>query len=426
MKLRIAALGTAAAVAALALTGCSAGSGGGADTLNVISLIQPGTPTGDVQAKVIQQFEKQTGAKVNLVVNANTLPDAYETSAAGGKEADVAIVNLAEKSTTWVKQGIAIPASKYLSSWGLESKVNPQALDQWKDSTGQVQGFPYNGFVWPVWYNQDLLTKAGVTSIPTTTDELLAAVTKLKAAGVPTMTIGGNDWSGQKLFVQIVESAMTQDEAKKVLANGGFCSSASAMTGIELFTQLRDAGLFLKGSQGYTADQMNAAYYGGKAAIMAAGSWAFGDAPAGIQKATKLGGFPIPSGSGYTKPTAFNGYTGSGFFLSPNGAKGDKLKLSEAFIKLWYTPAIAAEYASASNGPTAVVTDTADATFTNAITKQAVTDVPQSVDFAVMPDTVIPGALASPMIRETSAAFAPGTSAKSICSSLDSVYANSK
>lgn len=405
---------------AVALTGCSS-SGSSSKTLNVISLVQPGTGTGDIQAKVIKAFEKKTGAKVNLVVNANTLPDAFETSAAGGKEADVAIVNLAEKSTNWVKQGIAVPASKYLDSWGLKDKILPEALDSWKDSKGQVQAFPYNGFVWPVWYNMDLLKKAGIDAIPTTTQELISDAGKLKAAGVPAMVIGGNDWSGQKLFLQIAQSYLSEKDAQTIFAKGGWCQSSDAMKGIDLFTKLRDAGVFVKDSQGLTSDQMNAAYYGGNAAIMSAGSWAFGDAPAGIQSATKLGGFPIPNGGTYSKPTAFNGYTGSGFWVSQNGAKSDKIDLVKQFITSWYAPDIATAFASASNGPVAVKIP-AGGTFTNKITEQAVNSVPKSVDFAVMPDTYVPGALASPMIRQTSVAFTPGTSAKAICSSLDGIY----
>lgn len=407
-------------VVAASLTGCSS-SGSSAKTLNVITLNQPGTPTGDVQAQVIKEFEKKSGAKVNLVVNANKLPDAFETSAAGGKEADVAIVNLAEKSTNWVKQGIAVPASKYLDDWGLKDKILPEALDTWKDSKGQVQAFPYNGFVWPVWYNTDLLKKAGIDEIPTTTEELVADAKALKAAGVPGMVIGGNDWSGQKLFLQIAQSYLSESAAKKVFAKGGFCASDDAMKGISLFTRLRDAGLFVKDSQGLTADQMNAAYYGGKAAIMSAGSWAFGDTPKAIQSATKLGGFPVPNGGTYSKPTAFNGYTGSGFWVSQNGSKSDKISLTEQFIKTWYEPKNAAAFASASNGPVAVKIP-ASGSFTNAVTEQAVKSVPSAVDFAVMPDTYVPGQLASSMIRQTSVAFTPGTSAKTICSDLDGIY----
>jgi ABC-type glycerol-3-phosphate transport system substrate-binding protein len=408
-------------VVAGALTGCSSSSGSDSNTLNVISLIQPGTLTGDIQAKVIKAFEKKTGAKVNLVVNANTLPDAFETSAAGGKEADVAIVNLAEKSTNWVKQGIAVPVSDYLDDWGLKSKILPEALDSWTGSDGEVQAFPYNGFVWPVWYNMDLLKKAGIEAIPTTTEELIDDAGKLKDAGVPGMAIGGNDWSGQKLFLQIAQSYLSEDDAQKIFKDGGWCDSADAMKGIDLFNKLRDAGVFVKDSQGLTSDQMNAAYYGGNAAIMSAGSWAFGDAPAEIQSATQLGGFPIPNGGTYTKPTAFNGFTGSGFWVSQNGAESGKIDLVKEFITSWYAPDIAAEFASASNGPVAVDLPSGG-TFDNKLTEQAVKSVPTSVDFAVMPDTFVPGALASPMIRQTSVAFTPGTSVKTICSSLDGIY----
>lgn len=411
-----------AAVVAVTLTGCSSSTTAQAKTLNVISLIQPGTLTGDVQAQVIKDFEKATGAKVNLVVNANTLPDAYETSAAGGKESDVAIVNLAEKSTNWVKQGIAVPASKYLSSWGLASKIKPDALNAWKDSKGQVQGFPYSGFVWPVWYNTALLKQAGIASVPTTTDELIKDAAALKSAGVPGMIIGGNDWSGQKLFLQIMQSYLSTSAAQKVFANGGYCASSDAMKGIDLFVKLRDAGLFVKDSQGYTADQMNAAYYGGKAAMMSAGSWAFGSAPTAIQDVTTLGGFPVPSGGTYNKPTAFDGYTGTGFWVSPNGAKSDKIDLVKQFITAWYAPKVASAFASASDGPVAATTTSSSATISNKITAQAVNDVPKLVDFAVMPDTYVPGTLSSPMIRETSLAFTPGTSADSICKAMDSVY----
>lgn len=409
-------------VAAIALTGCSAGSSEDSNTLTVLTNVQSGTLTGDVQAKVIAAFEKETGAKVKLEQGGETLPDVYETSVAGGKEADVVIINLAEKTNNWVKQGVAVPASDFLDDWGLTDKIKPEALDAWKDADGVVQGFPYNGFVWPVWYNMELLGQAGIDTVPTTTDELLADIKKLDAAGIPPFIVGGNDWSGQKLFLQIAQSYMAPDEATDVYTNGGYCDSADAMKGIDLFTELRDAGLFIKDTQGYTADQMNAAFYEGKAAIMSAGSWAFGDAPAELQDNVQLGGFPVPSGGSYDKPTAFEGYTGGGFWISQNGAKAEKIDLVKAFITSWYAPENAAAYSQASNGPTAVITEGESDPIQNKITSAAVNELPDLVDFAVMPDTVVPGSLADPMIRQTSVAFAPGTDAQAICSSLDALY----
>ncbi len=413
----------AIAFTAVTITGCTAGSSGDPDTVTILSNVQSGTPTGDVQEDVIAAFEEETGATVNLVQVGETIPDVFETSVAGGKQADIVMVNLAEKTTTWVEQGIAIPASEYLDDWGLTDRINPEALAAWTNADGDVQGFPYNGFVWPVWFNMDLLEQAGIDAVPTTTDDLLEDVALLRDAGIPPMIVGGNDWSGQKLFLQIAQSYMDPEEATSVYSEGGYCDSADAMKGIELFTELRDAGLFVDDTQGYTADQMNASFYEGDAAIMAAGSWAFGDTPEELRPNIVLGGFPIPSDGTYDKPTAYEGYTGGGFWVSQNGAEDGKIDLVETFITSWYEPEVAAAWAQASNGPTAVVTEDADAAeIENSVTAQAVNEVPELVDFAVMPDTVVPGALADPMIRQTSVAFAPGTDAQAICGSLDALY----
>ncbi|MDR2931229.1 MAG: extracellular solute-binding protein [Propionibacteriaceae bacterium] len=418
---------TIAVAASAAMTGCTAkapGANGDNETLTVLTNVAPTDGTGEVQAKVVAEFEKATGKKVKLIPAGESIGDVYETSVAGGKEADVVMVNLAEKSNDWVKNGIVKPASDYLDAWGLTDKILPSALDAWKDKDGKVQGFPYSGFVWPVWYNMDLLGQAGITQPPKTTDQLIEAAGKLNAAGIPPFIIGGNDWSGQKLFLQIAQSFMKPAEAQKVFEKGGYCGNANAMKGIELFTALRDASVFVKDTQGYTADQMNASFYEGKAAMMSAGSWAFGNAPESLRPNITLGGFPIPSGAAYSKPTAFNGFTGLGFWISPNGAKEGKIDLVKQWITAFYTPEIAAAYAQASNGPVAINSiKGSDATIENTLTDQAVNSVPKAVDFALMPDTAVPGNLADAMIRQTSAAFAPGADAAAICQSLDGLYA---
>jgi len=412
------------AVLGVTLAGCSSrgGSDPDPDTLTVLTVVQAGTEAGDALDAFVKNFEEETGSKVKLTRVGEEIPDVYETSVAGGKEADVVMVNLADKTVDWVDQGIVKPASDYLDDWGLTDKINPEALEAWTNADGVVQGFPYNGFVWPVWYNTDLLFQAGIDAPPTTIDELLDDVKLLKDAGIPPMVIGGIDWSGNKLFLQIAQSYMDADETTKVYSEGGFCASPNAMKGIELFTELRDAGLFVDDAEGYTADQMNAAFYEGKAAIMSAGSWAFGGTPEALRENVVLGGFPIPSGGTFDKPTAYQGYTGQGFWVSPNGAKDDKIDLVKKFITAWYTPEKAAAWSAATNGPTAVITDAAGGEIANSITAQAVNDVPGLVDFAVMPDPIVPGPVQNPIIRETSVAFAPGTTPDAICASLDALY----
>lgn len=389
-----------------------------AKVLNVLTLTPPDSPAARIQDDVIAAFEERTGATVKLTVSTDEVPEVFETSVIGGKQADIVFVNLNEGSLDWVKNGIAVPVDQYLDDWGLRARINPDALAEWTSPDGAISGFPYNGFVWPVWYNMDLLTQAGVEALPRTTDELIAAAGKLRAAGVAPLVIGGNDWSGQKMFLQIAQSYMSPEETREVYSTGTFCSNPNAMKGVELFVSLRDAGVFVDDVEGYTADQMNATFYEGQAAIMSAGSWAFTDAPAEMN--IQLGGFPVPEGGAYSKPTALQGWTGSGFWISQNGLT--KLDLVKDYISAWYDSAVAARIVSEANSPTAVVIE-GEANIQNPLLAYASTELPDAVDFAVMPDTVVPGPVANPMIRETSLAFAPGSDAQAICSGLEAAYA---
>ncbi len=408
--------GVAVAALSLGLVGCTP-SAPDKTTLNVLTLMTADTPEGKIQADVIAAFEKKTGIKVNLTVATDDIPEVYETSTVGGKEADVVISNLAEKSVDWAKNGIVVPVNDYLDDWGLTDKIKPDAIKEWTNADGDISGFPYRGFVWPVWYNMDLLEQAGVDEIPTTTDELIDVAGKLRDAGIAPVVTGGNDWSGQKMFLQIIQSYMTPEQAQTLFAGGNFCGDANAMKGIKLFTKLRDAGVFIDDVEGYSADQMTATFYEGKAAIMSSGDWGFAGTPADLN--VKLGGFPVPSGGEYDKPTALSGFTANGFMISDNGVK--KIDIVKQFITAFYAPDVAGRFVSEANTSTAVLFDK-PVEISNPLLMQATNDLPDSTVFAVMPDAFVPGPVADPMIRQTSVAFAPGTDADAICAALDSVY----
>ena len=329
------------------------------------------------------------------------------------------MVNLAEKTTQWVKNGAAEPVGDYLDQWGLRDRVRPQALKEWTNANGKIQGFPYSGFSWPVWYDTDLLKKAGIDAPPTTVDELIADSAKLRDAKIGSMVVGGNDWSGQKLFMQIIQQYLAPEDAQQLFIKGGYCANPGAMKGIDLFVRLRDGGVFVKDVQGFTADLMNSAYYNRDAAIMSAGSWAFGSTPAKVAASTVLGGFPVPNGGSYSKPTAMHGYTGTGIFVSPNGKK--KIGAVEAFVKEMYDPTTVQEFVSEAGTVPALVTE-GKAKASSPLLQQAVTQLDERVTYAVMPDTAIPGNKADAVIRATSAAYASEQDAQKICSGLDAAY----
>jgi multiple sugar transport system substrate-binding protein len=415
----------AALVAGLtfSLVGCaSSEEAGSADEINVLSLYKQ---TGDVPEAAainlaIDNFTAATGIKVNFTEAGENLGEEYEATVLAGEAADVIIVNLFDKSSGWVENGAAIPVNDLLTEWGLDTVIKEAAVKDWTNKNGDVQGFAYQGFTWPVWYNTDLLEEAGVAGVPKTSDELIAASEKLRAAGIGPMVVGGSDWSGNKLFLQIIQSFMPSEEAAEVFTNGGYCASPNAMKGIDEFVKLRDGGVFVDGVEGYTADLMNAAYYDGKAAIMAAGSWAMPGTPEEIAAATTLGGLPIPAGSVFTKPTAFEGNTGVGFFISPNGQK--KLGAVKDFILSFYSPDVIGKFVSeVSVIPTTTIDISGALGTASPLLNQAVTSLQKNAEFAVFPDGYV-GTRGDALTKASALAYGKGVSSAAICEAADEAY----
>jgi multiple sugar transport system substrate-binding protein len=426
-RIRLVATLAAATMAATAVPACSSGSSGSTDssssgkTLTIQSLWAKGQAEGIPFYQAVSKWEQQTGNKVAITETGENTPKVYETNVAANKEADVVIVNVAGTSAGWVRNGYAEPVAQYLDSWGLRSAINPSAVADWTVA-GKVLGFPYAGFTWPMWFNMALLKKAGIDTVPTTTSELITDAAKLTAAGIQPVAIGGNDWSGNKLFFQIIQSFMSKDQATTLFEKGGYCADPSAMKGIDLFDQLRDSGVFAKNSQGLTADQMNSLFFAGKAAMMPAGNWAFGQAPASVVPEVQLGGFPVPADGTFTKPTAYQGFTGAGFWISPKGKKS--LSLVESFIKFMYTPAILSSFVTMSGTVLAANTATSAASSSHPLLVKALSTLPSTVEYAVFPDTTVPPNAQDAAIRATSQAYISQTSAQTTCKALDQAYGN--
>jgi len=71
--------------------------------------------------------------------------------------------------------------------------INPDML---KSTTldGHVTGYPFLVQAHSFIYNKDLFTKAGITTLPKTLDDLKAACAKLKAAGIQPFSSGFGEW----------------------------------------------------------------------------------------------------------------------------------------------------------------------------------------------------------------------------------------
>ena len=179
------------------------------------------------------------------------LPEVYETAVLAGEPPDIVFVNLFGRPLQWLAEGATVPVTSLMEEWGLSEQVNELALVDWTHEDGELQGFPYFGFKWPVWYNNAQLTEAGVTELPTSTDDLIAATSALDEAGFGGIAVGGSDWSGNKLFWQILQAYLSNEAAIDMFRSGDF-SGDEVRKGIDLFIALRDAGIFVESVEGLT------------------------------------------------------------------------------------------------------------------------------------------------------------------------------
>ena len=243
------------------------------------------------------------------VTQANDPPDLFQ-SWGGGVLANQAEAGLVKDLTgdvqSWV--GELIPVA-----------MQPYTID------GKVYGIPWDLGMVGIWYNKDLFAKAGITTLPTTWTELLAAVDKLKTAKVTPIALAGSEkWPGHFWWSYLAIRIAGVDALKQAMDSKNFENPDFVAAGQRL-KELVDMAPFQKGflSAPYGSPDGQAAIVGnGRAAMELMGQWA----PA-VQKdnskgkkglGDKLGFFTFPTvDGGKGKPTdVFGG--GNGFAIGRN------------------------------------------------------------------------------------------------------------
>lgn len=411
--------GIAAGAAVTGLAGCGLLDGADADPDTVVVHTQLGTtaPGSPTYLAAVDLFHRENpGLRVKNLINGDDLAQVYETSRLARKEPDVVMVNLYDKTLAWTDVGATVDVKPYLDDWGLRERVLPEALTAWTDQKGRLRAFPYFATNWPVAYNTALLEQAGVDGVPATGDDLIRAARKLRAKGVHPVTVGGEDWTGQKLLAQIIQTFLTADEAIHAYSTGDF-GSRRAREGIEYFVTLRDAGVFADKAQGLTSDLMFTQYNTGKAAVESAQSSALAQVPDKVARHTVVDGWPLAPHAVHGKPTILRAFTLIGFWISPNGTK--KLPAVEKFLRFMYRPDIVSRFITESGRDMALRSDTVSTDFPLVGAAQRLGD---KVSQVVLPDVYIPPAANQPLISATSTAFTPGTSAGKVRSVLETAY----
>jgi alpha-glucoside transport system substrate-binding protein len=179
---------------AASLVGCGGGSGSHAGplsgaTLEVIAYWS-GTEQDDF-AKVLDLFERETGATVRYVAGGTDLPTLLRTRIEGGKPPNVAITPLPGVVTKLVADKAAKPLDA-----SVREVVEQNYAQVWRD-LGTVEGRLYAVYFKAnnkstFWYNTHRLEDNGL-GVPRNWDDMVELCRSLSELGIPPVAIGAAD-----------------------------------------------------------------------------------------------------------------------------------------------------------------------------------------------------------------------------------------
>jgi multiple sugar transport system substrate-binding protein len=386
-------------------------------TLNIWHHWGPDDAKGPALQSIFKDF---MAANPNITIKDSVYVDAdiplkVETASAAKQEPDLVFSVKFGSVLNWTDNGIAVPVNDYIKQWGLDGKFKDVALGNYTGTDGKIQAFPLEGFTWPIWYNTKVLQAAGV-GIPKTTDDLIALAAKVRAAGLQPVIASGSDGAGQELFTLIVQSTMSDADAVKTFSQGDW-TVPSAVAGVKLFTQLRDAKVFVDNVEGIDYATGNTVFFSGTVAMSHFGAWEFGDVPKALLPNLTLGGFPLPAGSPHKAPIYYSGFNADGIYVTPNGAA--KLDAVQKFIQFIYQPQMIARFVEQA-GMTPPLKDVpVDQAKLNPLFVQSL-NLPAEI--AIQPDLLLPTKVQADLAKVTQEAFTPGTSADKILADLTALW----
>jgi ABC-type glycerol-3-phosphate transport system substrate-binding protein len=128
-----------------------------------------------------------------------------------------------------------------------------------------------------MFYNPKVMADAGITTMPTTWDELMAAAETLKAAGVKPFALGSkNRWPAQFWFDYLLLRTAGPEYRAKLMAGEAAYTDPEVMAVMEQWKTLVDNGYFVDNANAYdwtdAADQVAK----GEAAMTLMGTWITG------------------------------------------------------------------------------------------------------------------------------------------------------
>lgn len=296
-RLRTAGAVAAASALALSLTACSSGDSGGqsgeaggdkgkGETFTIWHYEAENTASADAWDKAMEVFQEehpelnvvfemqsfeQLQKNAKIVLTGDDVPDVMEFNKGNSTAGQLAA------------QGLILDLDEYAEEQQWEEKLSPSMYatalydEQGLMGSGNWYGVPNYGEFVMVYYNGDMFEEHGI-EIPTTYEELIAAMDAFVEAGVTPLAMGGSEYPFQHLWYELqlrnADHSFVEDYQffdAPVNWEGG-----PTLEGSETAAEWIDKGYIAKDSAGIPAEDMGLSFINGTFPIMYSGSWWFG------------------------------------------------------------------------------------------------------------------------------------------------------
>lgn len=201
--------------------------------------------------------------KINLeVVNWDNLYDKLTTDVAGGSAPDVSIVGT-RWLTDFVKNDVVEPLDSYITATQkagfIDTFLSPGRLN------GKIYGLPVAASARAMYYNSDILKKAGVSAPPSTWTELQAVCAKVIKTGTYCFGLQGKEVETDAYWYYALWSnggdILTKDGKSGV-------NSAAAIKAANLYKTLIDKKYTQPGVTGYSRENVQDLFKQGRLAFV--------------------------------------------------------------------------------------------------------------------------------------------------------------
>lgn len=346
---KVLSLGLALSLTAAALSACGSNSGNkeaestaggsaeGKTKLRIYAQYSDEDTKGYYDYAVAELAKEMPNVELELEIQAQDDGQKLKTYAATGNLPDIFNTGL-DLINVFRESNNILQLDEYVDKFGFKDKMLPSALNTLYTEDEHVYAFPYAGNeVILLYYNKELFEQNGV-KVPTTLEEMHAAIDAFKAKGITPLSIFAKEKWPDVAFYDIFAtrynpagiSALDKGQAKP--SDPGYKQAAQDIV------DLVKAGLLPKGATNLNYDQAAALFHEGKAAMFVNGQWE-------IEASTKALGdkvgymyYPAPDAASYeANKMAFSGGGNPGGYAVSANTKHKELAAEVAsFMALKY------------------------------------------------------------------------------------------